>query len=148
MTASTPLGPSESLILQNAALAAGNLTQPGTLSGMPMYVAPELSTGPKHAEPSLILFSFGVVTYELLIGRVPFDGPAVRKAMSGVRKVVPALRTPPPSLDASLPGVPTRCLSITPSDRPRAAEGEAALEKAAHWPPWALASGALTSGPA
>lgn len=134
MTASTPLGPSESLILQNAALAAGNLTQTGTLLGTPMYVAREFSTGPKHAEPSPMLFSLGVVTCELLIGKVPVDGPPVRLAMRGVRQVVPALRTLPPSLDALLAGVPTRSLSITPSERSSTAEVAAELEQAAHSP--------------
>lgn len=81
-----------------------------------------------------MLFSLGVVTCELLIGKVPVDGPPVRLAMRGVRQVVPALRTLPPSLDALLAGVPTRSLSITPSERSSAAEVAAALEQAAHSP--------------
>ncbi|KPM50471.1 serine/threonine protein kinase [Frankia sp. R43] len=93
------------------------------LIGTPRYMAPELSDGTR-ATPSADLYSLGVVLYELLSGRPPFD------AEHPIAMLRAHLEQTPAPLD-ELPGTlwPTlaRLLAKTPADRPGTA-GQARLE--------------------
>ena len=56
------------------ALAEGaDLTQPGLMVGTAKYVAPEQVEG-KPVDPRTDIYSLGVVLYEMLCGRPPFEG--------------------------------------------------------------------------
>jgi serine/threonine protein kinase len=48
------------------------LTQVGTVIGTPEYMAPELLEGP--ASPSSDIYALGIVLYQMLTGKVPFEG--------------------------------------------------------------------------
>lgn len=89
------------------------------LSGTPHYVAPERIRG-EQASPASDVYSLGILLYELLAGRVPWDG-AVQKILAGHLDETPV---PPSSyieggLDEALENLILRALSNKPADRHR-----------------------------
>ncbi len=96
-----------------------DLTGTGVLLGTPLYMAPEALRGGRSLDAAADVFAFGLVAYEVLTGRAPFETPAVLVARAGR-----ALPTPAPIEDASV-GVVAReaivaCLSEEPGRRPGA----------------------------
>jgi len=67
-------------------------TQVGIVLGSPRYMSPEQVAG-KRAEPRSDTFSLGVILYEMLTGRPPFNGEDVTSVMFQILNLVP----PPPS---------------------------------------------------
>ena len=78
------------------AYADGHQTQAGTVTGTVQYLAPEQIRG-EPADPRSDLYSLGIVTYELLTGKLPFTGET---AMSIAYKHLSG-RVPRPSATVS-----------------------------------------------
>src|SRR5437764_6047034 len=55
-----------------ARAGASDMTETGSIMGTAQYLSPEQAQGHEVSEPS-DLYSVGVILYELLTGRVPFD---------------------------------------------------------------------------
>ena len=68
------------------------LTQEGKVMGTPAYMSPEQAAGRPVGTPSDI-FSFGVVAYELLSGRKPFDGRTYSEVLEKIQTFSPAALT-------------------------------------------------------
>ena len=104
------------------AYAEGRQTQAGTVTGTVQYLAPEQIRG-EPADPRSDLYSLGIVSYELLTGRLPFTGET---AMSIAYKHLSG-RVPVPS--ATVRSVPTELDGFVASatDRDREMRPESAL---------------------
>jgi hypothetical protein len=72
-----------------------NLTQAGMVLGTPSYLSPELLQGAK-VDHRADMWAVGVILYEILAGRRPFEAPTITGLIT---KIVQA---PPPALDGSL----------------------------------------------
>ena len=68
---------------------AKSLTPERTLVGTPAYAAPERLRGDDRRDPRMDVYSVGVVLYEMLAGRRPFDAPTFRELARKVRKEPP-----------------------------------------------------------
>ncbi|HWK26620.1 MAG TPA: PASTA domain-containing protein [Solirubrobacter sp.] len=99
-----------------------DMTQTGTIVGTVQYVSPEQAEG-RPVDRRSDLYSAGVVLYELLTGRVPFDGEApIAIAIKHIneRPVPPSQLRPgiPPALES----VVLRAMEKDPARRYQSAE--------------------------
>ena len=115
-----------------ARAGASDMTETGSILGTAQYLSPEQAQG--HAVGARSdLYSIGIVLYELLTGRVPFDGDS---AVTIALKQVNATPIPPseinPQVTPELEAVVLRALEKDPEDRfADADEFIAALDAAA-----------------
>jgi serine/threonine-protein kinase len=100
-------------------LGQSRLTRPNMVCGSPEYMSPEQATGREAGVPSDI-YSLGVVLYEMLTGRLPFESD------SYVGLVYQHVYAPPLPLYRVLPALTDlgpvdalvmRCLEKSPKDR-------------------------------
>jgi serine/threonine-protein kinase len=98
---------------------AEDLTQAGLFMGSPKYMAPEQILG-GEITPRTDIYSLGVMMYEMLAGKVPFDrGASVGTLMAHVNDPLPPMRSVNPKLLASptMENIVYRCLEKEPNKR-------------------------------
>jgi serine/threonine protein kinase len=101
-------------------------TTQGMVMGTPAYMAPEQCTG-DELDARTDLFALGLVLYQMLAGRLPFDGAAVEIARDNLDTPLPALRdrAPDVAVDPRLEGLVRWLTEKRPAHRP--ANARAAL---------------------
>ncbi|MEP6718431.1 MAG: protein kinase [bacterium] len=80
-------------------------TEPGLVMGTASYMSPEQSAG-KLVDQRTDIWSLGVVLYEMLAGRVPFQGKDIH------RQIIAIQEADPPPLSQTVEGVPDRLEEI------------------------------------
>jgi len=132
-----------------ARAGTSQMTETGSIVGTAQYLSPEQARG-GEVDPRSDLYSLGVVLYELLTGKTPFDGETpveiAMKHLSNAPKPPSKLRPEvPPELDK----VVLRALAKNPDERYQSAdEMEADLERVARGAPVSAATAATQILPA
>jgi len=99
------------------ALGGSSLTQTGMIMGTAQYVAPEQVRG-EPAVPASDLYGVGVLTFQRLTGRVPFDGDSpVTVAMRHLDSEVPRPSSEVDGISPALDAVAARATAASVADR-------------------------------
>jgi serine/threonine-protein kinase len=108
------------------AVSAATITQPGTVLGTVQYLAPEQARGAPVGRASDI-YALGAVLYEMLTGRLPFDGESpIAIALKHLREPPPRPRAVQPDVPLRLEGIVLKAMAKRPEDRYRSAREMAA----------------------
>jgi len=98
------------------------MTEAGSIVGTAQYLAPEQARGLPVGPPA-DLYAVGIVLYEMLSGRVPFEGDAaVTVAMRHVQEAPEALTDRNPLVPDALESVVMRALAKDPTQRYQSAD--------------------------
>lgn len=118
------------------------LTTEGMYVGTPTYMSPEMASGDEAIDKSDV-YSLGVVAYEMLTGKPPFEGKGLRVMAAHVNDPLPDLHRVREDLSPELVALIERALAKAPDDRPTAqAIVDHLLPSSRHsieWPPPGLA---------
>jgi serine/threonine-protein kinase len=122
---------------------APTLTHTNSITGTPLYMAPEAITDPSSVDARTDLYGLGGVGYYLLTGRPPFEGKSVLEICGHHLHTTPApprdlVRTPIP---VELEALVLQCLAKKPEERPSdALKVSEALADCARSVPWDAAA--------
>src|SRR5262249_10195399 len=96
--------------------ADGHQTTSGILVGTPGYMAPDQPDGrSKDIGPATDVHALGVILYELLTGRPPFQGTSTLQTLEQVRHQEPiSLRRLQPDIPRDLEAITLHCLEKEP----------------------------------
>ena len=98
------------------------ITQVGSVLGTAAYLAPEQAHG-DEADPRADLYGLGVVTYQLLSGRLPYEADSLTElALKQQREAPPLLNHLNPEVTPQLAVAVDRALALDAEDRYASAE--------------------------
>jgi len=96
----------------------GALTTGGVALGTPTYMAPEQAAADPHVDHRADVYAVGVLAYEMLTGRTPFNAPTPQAMLAAhVTQYPDPILNYRPSLPPMLAAAVMRCLEKHPSDR-------------------------------
>lgn len=98
-----------------------SITQVGSVLGTAAYLAPEQARG-EEAGPRADIYSLGVVTYQLISGRLPYEASSLSElALRQQRESPPPLDELDPEVPRELAQAVSTALEIDPEERPATA---------------------------
>jgi serine/threonine-protein kinase len=95
------------------------ITTAGVLLGTPQYLAPEQAFG--SGDHRIDLFALGIIAYEMLSGRLPFDGEGAEVARANLVRETPPMGVRVPFLDVDplLEALTLQLMAKKPEQRPQ-----------------------------
>jgi serine/threonine-protein kinase len=97
---------------------APGMTATNAVFGTPYYMAPEQMRASKFVDARSDIWALGIIFFELLTGRVPFDGDTPYELGARIlNDPTPSLRGRAPEVSAELEAVILRCLEKEPARR-------------------------------
>ncbi|MBI3242249.1 MAG: SUMF1/EgtB/PvdO family nonheme iron enzyme [Chloroflexi bacterium] len=124
-------------------------TSTGAIVGTPSYISPEQVRG-ERPDSRADIYSLGVVLFEMVAGRCPFDADStLRLMLMHVNEPVPDIRELADDVPGALVAVVEKALAKQPEDRFQTAEEMAAALRAVYGPAAMLrpASGSTSAAP-
>jgi eukaryotic-like serine/threonine-protein kinase len=93
------------------------MTQAGLIVGTPHYMSPEQVQG-KPLDPRSDVYSMGVMLYEILVGRRPFESPSLMSVLTAhiTEKITPPIEIRP-EIGREINAILMRCLAKDPRER-------------------------------
>ncbi|MFD0896239.1 Stk1 family PASTA domain-containing Ser/Thr kinase [Loigolactobacillus binensis] len=99
------------------ALSENSITQTNSMLGSVHYLSPEQARGSIATKQSDI-YSLGIILYEMLTGKVPFEGEtAVSIALKHFQNEIPSVRKLDPNIPQALENVILRATAKEPAER-------------------------------
>ena len=115
-----------------ARAGASEMTETGSIMGTAQYLSPEQAQGTRRHGAHPDINSIGVMLYEMLAGRLPFEGDsAVAVALKHLSEQPPPISQWRPDVHLALEAVVMAALAKDPSQRWQSAEDLAAALEAA-----------------
>jgi serine/threonine protein kinase len=99
---------------------SGGATKTGELMGTPYYMAPEQVLGDREVTHLADVYALGVIFYQALCGKVPFDGNALAQIIMKIAtQPAPVVVDLAPHVPAGLSDLVSRMMSKDPAERPQ-----------------------------
>jgi eukaryotic-like serine/threonine-protein kinase len=93
-------------------------TEPGVVMGTVSYMSPEQSVGKTRVDHRTDIWSLGAVLYEMVAGRVPFEGKDMHRQIIAIQEQEPQpLSRFAPDVPERLEDIVTKALAKDPGDR-------------------------------
>jgi hypothetical protein len=103
-----------------AHVASSSMTQTGSALGSPKYMSPEQVTG-QPVDPRSDIFSLGVVLYEMLVGRTPFERAGDNTVFAVMHRIAgeahPAVTGIDPQIPRAVDAILDKALAKSPDQR-------------------------------
>lgn len=101
---------------------AVQLTQSDSVLGSAHYIAPETTRG-ESSTPKIDIYALGIVFYEMLVGKVPFNGDnPVQIAMKHLKEDLPSVRKFNPTIPQSVENIIIKATAKNVNNRYQSAD--------------------------
>jgi hypothetical protein len=95
-----------------------SMTRTGAVMGTPYYLSPEQAKGARELDARADLYAVGVILYEAVAGRVPFDGETFNELLFKiVLEPIPPLSTHVPDIDEHFAAIVEKSMARDPAAR-------------------------------
>jgi len=101
-----------------SAARSGTITGTGLAVGTPRYMSPEQAAGDKNVDARADVYALALVGYEMLAGKLPFDGATPQVTLAAqLTQTPPAVTKERPDAPAQLSDALARALAKSPDER-------------------------------